>query len=232
MKVSRSLSLALAAWAVTASAQESLPGQLQSAADKASYSVGVNIALDLQRSGFDINLALKGLQDVLAQRPPLLNDDQRREAIVAFTQEQAKKLAEKNKREAAEYVVNFRKEKDVKALPGGVLYQPLKTGAGRSPKATDQVTVHYRGTLVDGRQFDSSYDRGAPTSLGVQDVIDGWTQVLQQMKVGDKWKVVIPSELAYGESGYGPLIGPHATLVFEIELLGINPPAAPTAQPK
>jgi FKBP-type peptidyl-prolyl cis-trans isomerase FklB len=213
-------SIALSA---AAYAQETLPSQLKTTGDKASYGIGVNIAVDLQRAGFDMNLVLKGLQDIMAKRQPLLDEDQRREAITAFNQEQTQKLAEKNKKDGAQFAANFKTEKDVKALPGNILYQVLKNGSGKAPKSNDKVTVHYRGTLVDGRQFDSSYDRGAPTSFGVQEVIDGWTQVLQQMKVGDKWKVVIPSDLAYGETGFGPMIGPNSTLVFEIELLNVEP---------
>lgn len=222
MKLLQFVSVALLLVTATACAQETLPSQLKTTKDKASYSVGVNIAQELQQAGFDMALVIKGLQDAMAKRAPLLNDEQRREAIFAYNQEQGQMLAEKNKKEGAEFLANFKKEKDVKALPTGVLYQVLKAGNGKTPKATDNVTVHYRGTLIDGRQFDSSYDRGAPTSFGVQEVIDGWTQVLQQMKVGDKWKVVIPSDLAYGERGFGPTIGPNATLVFEIELLAVE----------
>jgi FKBP-type peptidyl-prolyl cis-trans isomerase FklB len=234
MRISTSLALLLLA-AATAGAQEALPSQLKTTQDKASYGVGVNIAQDLQQAGFDINLVIKGLQDVLAKREPLLGDEQRREAITAFNQEQAQKLADTNKKSGADFAARFRAEKDVKALPGGILYQVLKSGNGASPKASDQVTVHYRGTLVDGRQFDSSYDRGAPTSFGVDQVIDGWTQALQRMKVGDKWKVLIPSDLAYGEDGFPPVIGPNATLVFEIELLAVEAGAAaktPAGAPK
>jgi FKBP-type peptidyl-prolyl cis-trans isomerase len=221
------LASAFASIALTSAAfaQETLPAQMKTSGEKASYAIGVNIAEDLQRAGFDMNLVIKGLQDVMAKRQPLLDEDQRREAIGAFNQEQTQKMAEKNKKDGAQFAANFKTEKDVKALPGGILYQVLKNGSGKTPKASDKVTVHYRGTLVDGRQFDSSYDRGAPTSFGVQEVIDGWTQVLQQMKVGDKWKVVIPAELAYGETGFGPMIGPHSTLVFEIELLNVEPAA-------
>jgi FKBP-type peptidyl-prolyl cis-trans isomerase len=213
--------------ATAASAQEALPSQLKTTLDKASYGVGVNIARDLQQAGFDVNLVIKGLQDVLAKREPLLDDEGRQAAIAAFQKEQAQKLADTNKKAGADFAAEFKKEKDVKALAGGIQYQVLKSGEGTTPKESDQVTVHYRGTLVDGRQFDSSYDRGAPTSFGVDQVIDGWTQVLQKMKVGDKWKVVIPSELAYGEDGFPPVIGPNATLVFEIELLGVEPAPAP-----
>ncbi len=226
MKLLPTAIVALLLAPAVACAQETLPSQLKTTKEKASYSVGVNIAQELQQAGFDMNLIIKGLQDALAGRTPLLNEDQRREAIFAFNQEQGQMLAEKNKKEGAEFVANFKKEKDVRTLPGGVLYQVQKAGNGKSPTATDRVTVHYRGTLIDGRQFDSSYDRGAPTSFGVQEVIDGWTQVLQKMKVGDKWKVVIPPELAYGERGFGPAIGPNATLIFEIELLAIEQPEA------
>jgi FKBP-type peptidyl-prolyl cis-trans isomerase FklB len=204
-------------------AQEQLPSQYKTNKEKASYAVGVNVALDLQRAGFDMNLVIKGLQEVMAGRQAALDEQQRREAIVAFTQEQAQLLSDKNKKEGAALMTAFKKEEGVRSLPSGVLYKILKNGNGKSPKANDRVTVHYKGTLPDNRQFDSSYDRGAPTSFGVQEVIDGWTQVLQQMKVGDKWKVVVPPELAYGEQGFGPMIGPNATLTFEIELLDVEP---------
>lgn len=212
--------------AATACAQETLPSQFKTTKDKASYGVGVNVALDLKQAGFDMNLVLKGLQDVMSDRQPSLNPEQRREAIITYNTERAQALAEKNKKDGAQYLANFKKEPGAKTLPSGVAYKVLKSGAGQSPKSSDQVTVHYRGVLVDGTPFDSSYDRGEPTSFGVEEVIDGWTQALQQMKVGDKWKVVIPPEHAYGEQGFGP-VGPHATLVFEIELLKIEPQAAP-----
>ncbi|MBW3600821.1 MAG: FKBP-type peptidyl-prolyl cis-trans isomerase, partial [Planctomycetes bacterium] len=155
-------------------------------------------------------------------RPPSLNAEQRRESIIAFNTQQAQAAAETNKKEGADFLAKFTKEPGVKTLPSGVAYKVLKSGDGKSPEAADQVTVHYRGVLVDGKPFDSSYDRGEPTTFAVNEVIDGWTQALQQMKVGDKWKVVIPPELAYGETGFGPAIGPHATLVFEIELLKVE----------
>jgi FKBP-type peptidyl-prolyl cis-trans isomerase len=212
-------------------AQEALPSQLKTTQDKASYGVGVNIARELLQAGFDANLVIKGFQDVIAKREPLLNDEQRNEAIATFNQERAQKVADTNKKAGAEFAARFKTEKNVQSLPGGILYQELKSGDGKSPKASDQVTVHYRGTMVDGRQFDSSYERGAPTSFAVNEVIDGWTQVLQKMKVGDKWKVLIPSDLAYGDTGFGPTIAPGSTLMFEIELLDVEPrPAA--EQPK
>jgi FKBP-type peptidyl-prolyl cis-trans isomerase FklB len=222
--------LALLLFSAAAIAQEQLPAQFKTTKDKASYGVGVNVALELQQAGFDMNLVLKGLQDVLGDRQPSLDEQQRREAIIAYNQEQVQQLSEKNKREGAALMAEFRKEEGVRALPSGVLYKVVKAGNGKQPKATDSVTVHYRGTLPDNRQFDSSYDRGAPTSFGVQDVIEGWTQVLQQMKTGDKWKVMVPPELAYGERGFPPMIGPNATLTFEIELLDVGPGDA-SAQP-
>jgi FKBP-type peptidyl-prolyl cis-trans isomerase FklB len=150
-------------------AQEQLPSQYKTNKEKASYAVGVNVALDLQRAGFDMNLVIKGLQEVMAGRQAALDEQQRREAIVAFTQEQAQLLSDKNKKEGAALMTAFKKEEGVRSLPSGVLYKILKNGNGKSPKANDRVTVHYKGTLPDNRQFDSSYDRGAPTSFGVQD---------------------------------------------------------------
>jgi FKBP-type peptidyl-prolyl cis-trans isomerase FklB len=207
----------------TACGQETLPAQLKSTKEKASYGVGVNVALDLQQAGFDMELVLKGIQDVIANRTPSLNAEQRREAIMAHNTERARAAAEENEKAGAAYLAKFKQEPGVKTLPGGVAYKVLKSGDGVSPKPTDQVTVHYRGVLVDGKPFDSSYDRGEPTTFGVGDVIDGWSQALVNMKAGDKWKVVIPPALAYGEQGFGPAIGPNATLVFEIELLKVEP---------
>jgi FKBP-type peptidyl-prolyl cis-trans isomerase FklB len=225
IRIFQALSASFVLLAATACAQETLPAQLKTTEDKASYGVGVNVALDLKRAGFagfDMQLVLKGLQDVMADRTPSLSAEQRREAIIAFNTERAKVQAEKNKKAGAEYLAKFKTEVGVKTLPSGVAYKALKSGDGKTPKATDQVTVHYRGVLVDGTPFDSSYESGEPIPFRVEEVIDGWTQVLQQMKAGDKWKVVIPPELAYGADGYGPVIGPHATLVFEIELLKVE----------
>lgn len=115
------------------------------------------------------------------------------------------------------------KKEGVKTLPSGLQYRVIKQGDGKKPKKTDQVVVHYRGTLIDGTEFDSSHKRGEPAKFGVTGVIKGWTEALQLMKEGSKWEIYVPSYLAYGESGSGKFIGPHEALIFEVELLGVMP---------
>jgi len=131
-------------------------------------------------------------------------------------------LADKNQKEGEVFLAENKKKKGVITLPSGLQYQVIKEGTGKIPKATDTVTTHYRGTLIDGTEFDSSYKRGEPASFPVNGVIKGWTEALQLMKVGSKWQLFIPSNLAYGPQGAGQAIGPNATLIFEIELLSIK----------
>lgn len=133
-----------------------------------------------------------------------------------------KPLSDKNKKAGADFMAKYAKVDGVQRLPSGILYKVLKPGTGASPKATDTVKVHYRGRLVDGKEFDSSYKRNEPAVFALNQVIPGWTESLQKMKVGEKWQVIIPSELAYGPVGRPPTIGPDAVLVFDIELLGIE----------
>ena len=130
--------------------------------------------------------------------------------------------AAKNKKEGAAFLAKNKKNKGVVTLPSGLQYQVLRKGKGKKPKATDTVVTHYRGTLLDGSEFDSSYARGQPATFPVQGVIPGWIEALQLMRVGAKWKLFIPSGLAYGERGSGRSIGANATLIFEIELLNIK----------
>ena len=136
-------------------------------------------------------------------------------------------LGEKNRREGPAFLKKYQAMDGVKLLPGGPLYRVLKSGSGPSPTRTDVVRTHYRGRFVDGSEFDSSYERGEPAVFPVEGVIQGWTEALLQMKVGDRWQIVMPSEMAYGKQGSPPVIGPDAVLVFEIELLGIEPQQAP-----
>lgn len=121
------------------------------------------------------------------------------------------------------FIAENGKKEGVKTLPSGLQYRVLKTGDGRQPTKADQVVVHYKGTLIDGREFDSSYKRGEPAKFGVTQVIKGWTEALQLMKEGSKWMLYIPSQLAYGEKGSGKLIGPHETLIFEVEMIAVMP---------
>lgn len=140
-------------------------------------------------------------------------------AVVAFTQT-AHAQAGREKGEA--FLAENAKKDGVKSLPSGLQYKVIKEGAGKQPEKTDTVSVHYKGTLIDGTEFDSSYKRGEPAEFGVTQVIKGWTEALQLMKEGAKWQVFIPWQLAYGERGRGGLIGPHEALVFEVELLKVK----------
>ena len=135
----------------------------------------------------------------------------------------SKKKAERNKKKGDEYREAYRKKQGVVELASGLMYRPLRSGAGLKPVSTKNfVSVHYKGKLVNGRTFESSYKRGRPTIFRIDKVITGWTEALMLMKVGDKWELVIPPELAYGEQGHGRKIGPNATLIYEVELLGVR----------
>jgi len=205
---------------------------LKSQEAKASYVIGLQLGKQLITTKDDIDLdAMKlGMQDIFSGHKPRLSNDEMQAAAKHFQEIKNKKelamiskFSAHNKKEGAEYLAANKKKKGVITLPSGLQYKVLKSGNGKvSPKATDKVVTHYRGTLIDGTVFDSSYDRGEAVSFPVNAVIKGWTEALQKMKVGDKWQLVIPSDLAYGEQGVPPSIGPDATLIFDVELLKIN----------
>ena len=201
--------------------------------DKVSYSIGMEIGKNFKRQSVDVNpeLVARGVKDAFSDGKPLMTDDEMKEALTAFQkemmakqQELAKQLGEKNQKEGEAFLAENKKKEGVITLPNGLQYKVIKAGSGKKPKATDTVTVNYQGTLVNGTEFDSSYRRGQPVSFPVNGVIPGWTEALQLMEVGAKWQVVIPSNLAYGERGAGPQIGPNSTLIFEIELISIQEP--------
>ncbi len=224
----------------TASGQEQAPAKTPAKApaaapaidiSKASYGVGMNVGRALKNDGIDFDVAalVAGLTDMLAGKEPKYSEAEIREALgglAAAAQqkglERLRAMAEKNKQDGLAFRTENAKIQGVTTLPSGVQYQVLKAGEGAAPKAEEKVSVHYQGAFIDGKVFDSSIARKQPLSIGVNMVIKGWTEVLQLMKVGDKWKVVIPSEMAYGEQGAGKTIPPNSTLVFEIELLGIE----------
>jgi FKBP-type peptidyl-prolyl cis-trans isomerase len=199
--------------------------------EKLSYSIGVDVGSTLKQQGIDVDpdLLARGLKDVLTGRKVLLTDDEVRDVLMAFQrevmvkqQEHVRQVSEKFRKEGEAFLEENGKKGGVVTLPSGLQYQVLEKGRGPSPKATDTVEVHYRGTLTDGTEFDSSYRRGTPASFPVNGVIAGWTEALQIMKVGSKWRLFIPAKLAYGERGAGREIPPNAALVFEVELLGIK----------
>lgn len=199
--------------------------------DKLSYALGLNIGNSFKLQSIDIkpDIFLKGIKDASAGGKQLMSDDEVRDIMVALNRELAekkaearKKLAEKNKEDAITFFAENMKKEGIKTLTSGLQYKIITEGKGKNPKATDTVTVNYRGTLVGGKEFDNSYRRGEPANFPVNGVISGWTEALQLMKVGAKWQLFIPSNLAYGEKGAGNLIGPNAALIFEVELISVK----------
>ncbi len=199
--------------------------------DKISYSIGFGMGSNLKNQGVDVDAdkLSKGIKDGLSGAKPAMSQADMdktmtdlRTKMMAEQQEKMKSLGAKNKADGEAFLAKNKTATGVKTLPSGLQYQVIKAGTGKMPKATDKVSVNYRGTLLDGKEFDSSYSRGTPASFPVNGVIPGWTEALQLMKEGAKWKLFIPSSLAYGEQGAGGVIGPNATLVFEVELLKVE----------
>jgi FKBP-type peptidyl-prolyl cis-trans isomerase FklB len=213
--------------------QEKSP-QLKDQKDKVSYSIGMQIGFNLGRQKIDINpdILAAGIKDAIAGKPQL-NPDQVKEIMAQFEkdmEQKQKELGEKNKTEGAKYLEENKKKPGVKTTASGLQYKVIKDGTGAQPKATDMVTVNYRGTLIDGTEFDSSFKRGQPATFPVNGVIKGWTEALQLMKQGSKYQLFIPSNLAYGERAMGPDIGPNSTLIFEVDLQDVKPPPTPAPQ--
>ena len=198
---------------------------------KASYGIGVSIGKNLKSEGLEVDLEtlMEGIRTIFSGEKPALEINEIRMAITAFQQEMQIKLAAKrkiqgeaNKKEGAAFLAANGKKAGIITTDSGLQYEVIKSGNGKSPSRSNRVKTHYHGTLLDGTVFDSSVDRDEPISFAVGGVIAGWTEALQLMKVGDKWRLFVPAELAYAERGAGDDIGPHATLVFEVELLGIE----------
>ena len=198
--------------------------------DKTSYSMGMNVGTGFKQQSIDVNadIFMKGFKDAQSGAKPLLTEEEMRSIILALQKEVVAKQTEKmqaagakNKKDGEAFLAENKKKEGVKTLPSGLQYKIIKEGTGKMPKATDTVTTNYRGTLVDGTEFDSSYKRGQPASFPVNGVIPGWTEALQLMKTGSKWQLFVPANLAYGERGAGP-IGPNAVLVFDVELISIK----------
>jgi FKBP-type peptidyl-prolyl cis-trans isomerase FklB len=206
-------------------AQETLV--LKNQKDKVSYIIGMDIGNNLKKQSVDVdpNILAKGVKDALAGSKPLLSEQDISETMATFQKEMMAKqeeVAKKNKNEGETFLNENKKKEGVKILPSGMQYRVIKAGIGKKPKSTDTVTVHYRGTLINGTEFDSSYKRGQTVSFPVSGVIPGWTEALQLMEEGAKWQLFIPPNLAYGERGAGGVIGPNATLIFEVELVSIQ----------
>lgn len=207
--------------------------QLKDQKDKASYSIGYDIGETFKKQKVELNpdTLFSGLKDALAGKEALLTKEDREKTLQAFQKEMmekqitaSKEAATKNAAEGEKFLTENKKKEGVKTTASGLQYKVLKEGSGPSPKETDTVVVHYKGTLLDGTEFDSSYKRNEPASFQVNRVVKGWIEALQLMKPGAKYQLFIPAALAYGERGAGQLIGPNATLIFEVELVSIKPP--------
>lgn len=195
--------------------------------EKVSYIIGRDMATNLKKQGIDIEAAsfTQGLKDVLEGKPSSLSQSEVQQTMMQLQQEMSQKQgasAAENQKEGEAFLAENKNKEGVQKLPSGLQYQILKEGTGKSPSATDQVTTHYHGTLIDGTVFDSSYERNQPATFPVNGVIAGWTEALQLMKEGAKWRLFIPSDLAYGSQGAGDVIGPNATLIFDVELISVN----------
>ena len=193
--------------------------------DKVSYALGLSIGNNFKSSGIDsvvMDDFMQGLSDVLEEKAPQLSYDEAKREIEAYFMDLQQKAVKLNKEAGEEFLkINAHKE-GVTTLPSGLQYEVIKMGEGPKPTLSDTVTCHYHGTLINGIVFDSSMDRGEPASFPLRGVIAGWTEILQLMPVGSKWKVTIPSDLAYGDRGAGEHIKPGSTLILIIELLSIN----------
>jgi FKBP-type peptidyl-prolyl cis-trans isomerase len=211
-------------------AQNSDEVKLETKKDSISYSIGTNISMSLAdiKEEVDIDLIIRALRDGIEEKEPLLTQNEMMSILQEFSNrmmavrnEKKTKEAAENKAAGEEFLKENKNNEGVIVTPSGLQYQILKEGDGARPTSQDRVKVHYRGTLIDGTEFDSSFKNGEPITFAVTGVIKGWTEALQLMNVGSKYKLFIPSELAYGENGSGP-IGPNAVLIFEVELLGIE----------
>ncbi len=195
-----------------------------------SYSIGYDIGRDLQQreAPFDLEALFQGIEDVLAENPPLLDPAERQQAMAALQLQLRDRFADErtaqgevNREDGEAFLAENTGREGVIILPSGLQYQVLREGNGPKPELTDRVSVHYIGSLLDGTEFNNSYSSGTPIIFAVNRVVAGWTEVLQLMGVGAKWKVWLPPELGYGTAGRGTQIAPNATLEFEIELLSI-----------
>ncbi len=217
--------------------------ELKTEKEKASYALGMNIGgnigRSLQRDGIDLDSAifLRGMKDALTGNKPLMTEE---EAKAAFTEYQKKEhekqeaklkiIGDANKKEGEAFLAANKSKEGVVTLPSGLQYKIEKQGTGPKPLATDTVEVNYRGTLINGKEFDSSYKRGQTVSFPVTRVIKGWSEILPLMPVGSEYRIFVPADLAYGAKGAGDDIGPESTLIFDIELVSIKPRPEPPAK--
>ena len=225
-----------------ATAKTPVPLALKTPSQKASYAIGMNIGKNLKRDSVEIDPAVlfRGLKDALAGNKLLLTDEEAKAALTALQTElrakeeaKTKAAAVENKKTGEAFLAANKTKEGIVTLPSGLQYKIIKEGTGPKPMADDTVLCHYRGTLVDNTEFDSSYKRGEPLKIPVGGVIKGWTEAIQLMPVGSKWQLFIPSDLAYGDRGApGSPIGPNSALIFDVELISIEPKPAAKEQPK
>jgi FKBP-type peptidyl-prolyl cis-trans isomerase FklB len=231
--------------APAAAAKSAAPAALETRKDKFSYALGMNqgsgLGAMLKKQSVDVDpkLVMQGFNDGLTGAKTQLTE-QEAQAILQEVgtevrkaqQEKAQKVGEANKAEGESFLAANKGKEGVVSLPSGLQYKILTAGTGPKPSATDTVVCNYKGTLINGTEFDSSYKRGQPATFPVSGVIKGWTEALQLMPVGSKWQLFIPSDLAYGERGAGADIGPYATLIFDVELMSIQEkPKEPAKEP-
>jgi len=199
--------------------------------DKVSYSVGYRLGGDFKRQQVDINsdMLVQGIEDAASGGEALMTEEQMRTVMMNLANRVKAEQMEKQKQEGAEnikageaFLAENAGKEGVKTTDSGLQYKVITAGEGKTPQKSDKVTVHYRGTLIDGSEFDSSYSRNKPATFGVGQVIPGWTEALQLMKEGDKWEIYLPSKLGYGERGAGAKIPPNSTLIFEVELISVD----------
>lgn len=204
---------------------------LQTQKEKQSYSIGADIGKRLKSQSIDVdtNAFTQGMKDAFSEGKMLMTEEEIKETLSVLQKElmgkQAEKnklLGEKNKKEGEAFLAENKKKEGVITLPSGLQYKVIKEGTGKQPSADATVETNYRGTLIDGTEFDSSYKRGQTATFPVKGVIAGWTEALQLMKEGSKWQLFVPANLAYGERGAGNAIGPNATLIFEVELISVK----------
>jgi FKBP-type peptidyl-prolyl cis-trans isomerase FklB len=228
--------------------KEITKADLKTEDDNISYSLGFSMGSRFIRDGLEINLEIfqEGMKDGFTGSKQVLTEEEMQKTMMALQQkmmakrqtehmkemEERKNLGEANKEKGEKFLEANKAKEGVITLESGLQYKILRKGTGTSPKATDTVKCHYKGTTIDGEEFDSSYKRGEPATFALNRVIKGWTEGLQLMKEGGKWEFFIPPELAYGEMGSGPHIGPNEVLIFEVELLGIEKPKTEKPQEK
>ena len=220
-------SLTTALLTIVVSISTAMAAELESLDERFNYLMGYNVGQQLEREGieFNENAFIQAIKDAQAGTPSQVDEQQAQETVKELRANQEKvrvALGEQNAREGQAFLEKNRGEKGVKVTDSGLQYRVVEAGKGAKPKETDTVVVHYRGTLIDGTEFDSSHSRGQPATFPVNGVIQGWQEALQLMNAGAKWQLFISPELAYGERGAGPTIGPNATLVFDVELVEIK----------